>query len=238
MTADTILVVANSTDADSGYVGERFMDRGCHLRTVMRDLGQVPTEVPADAAALLLLGSEWSVHSPVEPTALRIECELVRSAYGAGVPVLGLCYGAQLVAQALGGRVSPALQPEVGLVIVESDDEDLVPPGPWSAFHIDVLEAPPHARVIARNACGTQAFLLPGVLAVQFHPEVRPETLADWFHRFPALLEATGLRAGELIERARAREPQARSAAHVLADAFLDRVAVGPSAPPAVERAT
>jgi hypothetical protein len=76
------------------------------------------------------------------------------------------------------------------------------------------------------------------VLAVQFHPEVRPETLADWFRRFPALLEATGLRAGELIERARAREPQARRAAHVLADAFLDRVAVGSGPPPAVDRAT
>jgi GMP synthase-like glutamine amidotransferase len=238
MAPDTILVVANSTDADSGYVGERFADRGCHLRTVMRDLGEVPTELPADVSALLLLGSEWSVHTPVEPDALRHECDLVRYAYGAGVPILGLCYGAQLVARALGGQVSAATEPEVGLVFVESDDEDLVPPGPWSAFHLDVLEAPPDARVIARNACGTQAFLLPGVLAVQFHPEVRPDTLADWFRRFPTLLEATGLRADELLERARAREPLARSAAHVLADAFLDRVAAASDAPPAPHRAT
>ena len=225
MTPDTVLVVANSTDADAGYVGERFADRGRRLRTVMRDRGEVPPEVPPDASALLLLGSAWSVHSPVAPEALDIECSLVRSAVGVGVPLLGLCYGAQLVAKALGGRVSAAVQPEVGLVFVESDDEELVPPGPWSAFHVDVLEAPPHARVVARNACGTQAFLLPGVLAVQFHPEVRPDTLADWFHRFPTLLAATGLRAGELIDRARAREPQARRAAYALVDAFLDRVA-------------
>lgn len=208
------------------------------MRTVMRDLGEVPTEVPADASALLLLGSEWSVHSPVEREALRVECALVRSAYGAGVPVLGLCYGAQLVAAALGGRVSAAAQPEVGLVFVESDDEELVPAGPWSAFHIDVLQPPPHARVVARNACGTQAFLLPGVLAVQFHPEVRPDTLADWFRRFPALLDVTGLSPGELLESARAREPQARIAASVLVDAFLDRVAAGSDVARALDQAT
>lgn len=208
------------------------------MRTVMRDLGEVPTEVPADASALLLLGSEWSVHSPVEREALRVECALVRSAYGAGVPVLGLCYGAQLVAAALGGRVSAAAQPEVGLGFVESDDEELVPAGPWSAFHIDVLQPPPHARVVARNACGTQAFLLPGVLAVQFHPEVRPDTLADWFRRFPALLDVTGLSPGELLESARAREPQARIAASVLVDAFLDRVAAGSDVARALDQAT
>ena len=237
MNLDTVLVVANCTDADAGYVGERFADRGCRLRTVMRDLGQVPPEVPADVSALLLLGSEWSVHSPVEPEALHDECALIRSAYGAGVPILGLCYGAQVVAEALGGRVSAAEQPEIGLVFVESDDEELVPAGPWSAFHVDVLEAPPQARVIARNPCGTQAFLLPGVLAVQFHPEVRPDTLADWFHRFPALLEGTGLRGRELIEQARAREQQARFAAFVLVDAFFDRVAAGSDvAPPALDQ--
>jgi GMP synthase-like glutamine amidotransferase len=222
-----VLVVANSAEADAGYVGERFAARGSRLRTVMRDRGEVPAEVPADASALLLLGSPWSVHSPVEPQALRAECALVRSAHRAGVPVLGLCYGAQVVAEAMGGHVSAAAQPEVGLVLVESDDEELVPPGPWSAFHNDVVEAPPDARVIARNACGTQAFVLPGMLGVQFHPEVRPDTLADWFSRYPALLDGTELHAERLVDEAREREPQARIAAHALVDAFLDRVAAG-----------
>jgi GMP synthase-like glutamine amidotransferase len=179
-----VLVVANSTDADPGYVGERFEDRGHALRYVLRDRGEVPTQVPAGTGAVLLLGSEWSVHAPVDPDALEAECELVRSAGERGVPLLGLCYGAQVVAQALGGSVSRAATPEVGLVYVESSDEQLVPPGPWSAFHVDTLQPPPVARVVARNGCGTQAFVLPGVLAVQFHPEVRPEVLADWARRF------------------------------------------------------
>jgi GMP synthase-like glutamine amidotransferase len=164
------------------------------------------------------------VHAPVDPDALEAECELVRSAGERGVPLLGLCYGAQVVAQALGGSVSRAATPEVGLVYVESSDEQLVPPGPWSAFHVDTLHPPPVARVVARNGCGTQAFVLPGVLAVQFHPEVRPEVLEDWARRFPALLEEAHVDHDELIAQARDREPQARVAAHTLVDAFLTRV--------------
>lgn len=225
MTTEAVLVVANSTDTDAGYVGERFEQRGCSLRTVLRDLDGTPEEVPADVAAVVLLGSPWSVHSPVDAAALHAEVTLVRSAAASGVPLLGLCYGTQVIAHALGGRVSAAKQPEVGLVFVDSTDEQRVPAGPWSAFHADVVDPPPQAEVVARNACGVQAFVLPGVLAVQFHPEVRPDTLDDWSRRFPALLERAGLDRVTLVEQARAREPQARNAAHALVDAFMDSVA-------------
>nr|CAA9320211.1 MAG: hypothetical protein AVDCRST_MAG46-783 [uncultured Nocardioidaceae bacterium] len=227
MTSTDVLVVANSTDADPGYVGERFEDRGHVLRTVLRDRDQMPAEVPAGVGAVVLLGSEWSVHAPVRPDALEAECELVRSAGRRGVPLLGLCYGAQVVAHALGGSVSRATTPEIGLVYVASSDEQLVPPGPWPAFHVDVLQPPPAARVVAHNGCGTQAFVLPGVLAVQFHPEVRPEVLADWARRFPGLLEQARVNHDDLIAQARDREPQARLAAHTLVDAFLDRGGAG-----------
>lgn len=220
----TALVLANSTDADAGYVGERLVERGYTLRTELRDRGEVPTELTG-VDAVVLLGSEWSVHSPVDPAALAAECELVRCARAADVPVLGLCYGAQVVAHALGGRVSPAARPEVGFVEVTTEDADLLPPGPWAQFHVDAVEAPPLAQVVARNACGTQAFLLPGVLAVQFHPEVRPDTLDDWSRRFPELLVRAGLDREDLVAEARDREPAARSAAYALVDAFLDRIA-------------
>jgi GMP synthase-like glutamine amidotransferase len=225
MTLRAVLVVANSTDADAGYVGEWFTERGFSLRTVLRDRGETPASVSSDVEVLLLLGSEWSVHSPTDPVALATECALVRSAQSAEVPVLGLCYGAQVVAHALGGRVLRAAHPEVGLVSVETDDDSLVPAGPWSAFHVDVFEPPPDARVLARNDCGVQAFLIPGVLAVQFHPEVRADKLDDWARRYPELLESGGLDRTELVEAARAREPAARANAHTLVDAFLASVA-------------
>jgi GMP synthase (glutamine-hydrolysing) len=221
------LVVANASDADAGFVGERLEQRGYTLRTVLREDGPPRLTEAGPVDLLLLLGSEWSVHAPVDPEARDVECRLVRSARAAGVPVLALCYGAQIVAHALGGRVTRSTEPEAGLVTVCSHDEDLVPAGPWSAFHVDVIDPPPGAHVVASNRFGAQAFELPGVLAVQFHPEVRPDKLADWSSRFPELLAAAGLDRDEVVEQARVREPQARAAACTLVDSFLARSAAG-----------
>jgi GMP synthase (glutamine-hydrolysing) len=223
----TALVVANSIDADTGYVGERLVERGFTLRMALRDRGEVTAELDG-VDIVLLLGSDWSVHSPVDPAALDTECDLVRAARSADVPVLGLCYGAQVLAHAFGGRVSLAEQPEVGFIGITSDDEELVQSGAWPQFHLDVVDAPPDAQVIARNACGTQAFLLQGMLGVQFHPEVRPEILDDWSRRFPELLADAGVEREALVAESREREPEARAAAHALVDAFLDRVAPQP----------
>jgi GMP synthase (glutamine-hydrolysing) len=226
LSAGTVLVAASSSDPDAGYVGERLQQRGLSLRLVLRDRGELPAAVPADVTAVLLLGSAWSVAEPDDPAALQSECDLVRSAVAAGVPVLGLCYGAQVVAHACGGRVRRAAVPEVGLVTVETLDPGLVPTGPWWAFHTDVIDPPPEASVIADNACGTQAFVLPGVLGVQFHPEVRPAVLDDWLERLPSIAAASGRTREELVAEAYRREDQARAASHALVDAFLVRFEV------------
>ena len=165
----TALLVANSTDSDAGYVGERLSQRGYALRTVLRETGEVPVDVAAagDVDVVVCLGSEWSVHTPVDASALRAECALVRSASAAQIPVLGICYGAQVVAAAFGGAVTRAATPEIGWIEVTSLDADLVPTGPWLAFHLDVVHLPPQARLVADNDCGAQAFVLPGVLALR-----------------------------------------------------------------------
>ncbi len=222
--AGTVLVVANERDADTGYVGERLVERGFSLRTVVRERREVPASPPDGIVLVLLLGSAWSVHAPVDETVLERESALARSAPQAGVPVLGLCYGAQVLAHAHGGSVAAAPQPEVGLVTVVSQDPELVPPGPWVAFHSDVTEPPPGARVVAHNDCGVQAFVMPGSLGVQFHPEVRPEVLEEWTAELPEMLQAAGTDREELLSSARSREAEARAAAYALVDAFLDGV--------------
>jgi GMP synthase (glutamine-hydrolysing) len=222
---ERVLVVANGGDAHPGYVGERFEQRGFTLETVLRDGGVLPARPAADVRAVVLLGSDWSVATPVDEAALAAECALVHGAADAGVPVLGLCYGAQVVAHAHGGRVRAADVPEVGLISVESRDESFIPAGPWWAFHGDVIDLPPTAELIADNTCGVQAFVLPGALAVQFHPEVVPETLDDWLGRFPAFLEVAGGDHPGLVGQARRLERDSRAAAHALVDSFLERFA-------------
>jgi len=218
-----VLVVANTIDRESGYVGQRLREHGLRLVTVYRDRGQVPLQPDPSVGMVLLLGSEWSVAEPVDRAALDAECALVRSAVGAGIPVLGLCYGGQVVAAALGGRVAQAPEPEIGLVTVETADESVVPAGPWWAFHLDVIDAPPGAEVVAKNGCGAQAFATERVLGVQFHPEVLPETLDDWCSRFPELVADSGSTREGLVAQARAAEDDSRRAAYALVDAFLER---------------
>jgi GMP synthase-like glutamine amidotransferase len=240
MTADrrpVALLVANDADGDPGYVGERLEQRGFTLRTLSRehdplpggDLGAAdPGAADLGGAGLggadlvVPLGSDWSVHSPVRPAVLDAECALLRAALSAGVPVLAICYGAQVLAHALSGSVALAERPEIGWVTVRTEDPDLVPPGPWLEFHTDVITAPPGARAVAVNGCGLQGFTVPGALAVQFHPEVRPVTLADWVRRFPSLCAAAGVQPAALLAETERRAPQARRAAHALVDGFLD----------------
>jgi GMP synthase-like glutamine amidotransferase len=220
------LVVANASDADAGFVGERLEERGYALRRVLREDGLPRLADAGPTDLLLLLGSEWSAHAPVDPSALEAEAALVRDAVEARLPVLAICYGAQVVSAALGGSVAPAPVPEIGVVQVRSDDPSLVPEGPWTSFHVDGLTPPPAAEVVARNDCGVQAFVLPGLLGVQFHPEVRAQVLDDWAARFPDLVRDSGQEHTAMVAAAAEREAGSRRAAHDLVDAFLDRVAV------------
>jgi GMP synthase-like glutamine amidotransferase len=176
---------------------------------------------------VVVMGSPWSVYDQdLIGSWVRPEEELLRTADRVGVPVLGLCFGGQLLAAAHGGSVAASPTPEIGWVTVETDDETLVPHGPWFAWHYDRWRLPPGAREIARNATGSQAFVLRRNLAVQFHPELTAAMLHGWLDNGgePAAREQ-GLDPAELRAATLAEEPAARARAQALVDAFLDRFA-------------
>ena len=96
------------------------------------------------------------------------------------MPVFGICFGAQSLCAALGGRVTAAARKEVGWTVIDSYDPDLIPVGPWLEFHGDTCLPPPRAKILARNEVGVQAFTIGRHLAVQFHPEVDGPQLRKW----------------------------------------------------------
>jgi GMP synthase-like glutamine amidotransferase len=63
---------------------------------------------------------------------------------------------------------------------VSSDDQDLIPGGPWFQWHFDRWTLPPGATEIARTANSSQAFLLGKAVALQFHPELDGALLEGW----------------------------------------------------------
>lgn len=223
-----IQVVADDTDREGGYVVERLVELGGEVEWLDRDA--LPAGPAAGTGLLLLLGSERSAHEPRESEAVEAEEQLVRATLGSHVPVMAICYGAQIVARALGGTSYRAGEPEVGWRRVDTVDPVLCPEGPWGQFHEDVFSPPPTSRVLGSSWYGPQCFVddefgAP-VIAWQFHPEVTPETFSRWVEGSAGLVRASGADPSELVRQALSQAARARNAAHRLVDAALDHLGV------------
>ena len=98
----------------------------------------------------------------------------------AGTAVLGVGFGAQALAVALGGGVEPARQARYGWMWMSTSIPGWISSGPWLAWQAGRDQASRRARLLAHDRLGPQAFLGRGHLGLQFHPEITPKILGDW----------------------------------------------------------
>jgi GMP synthase-like glutamine amidotransferase len=156
---------------------------------------------------------------------------MMRDAADAGVPILGVCFGGQLLSAAFGGTVTRSATPEIGWYDVASDREDLVPSGAWFQWHFDTWTLPPGATEIARTSTASQAFVLGKALALQFHPELDRALLELWLaDDRDGEVVGVGLSHDELRSATTELEPGAARRIRMLVRGFLSRV-VGQSRP-------
>ena len=152
------------------------------------------------------------------------EVAWVREAMDRDIPVLGICFGGQLMARALGGTVAKAPKAEIGWSVIHSDDPALVASGPWFQFHYDRWTLPDGATEIARNSVASQAFSYGRSLALQFHPELTAATLQGWLqHGGADEVIADGQDPDALLAHTRSEESAAVARTNTLVDAFLNR---------------
>jgi GMP synthase-like glutamine amidotransferase len=128
---------------------------------------------------VVLMGAPWSTYDPRLQGWVLPEVGFVRRHLHQGTPILGVCFGAQIMSTCLGGTVSASLQPEYGWGTITSD-EPAIASGPWFQYHGDGFTLPEGATPLAYNDSGLQAFSFGRSLAVQFHPEVTAPLLESW----------------------------------------------------------
>ena len=154
------LIIQHDHVSPSGPVGERLIHHGFELDervVVTEEFFQSPNvafEFPDvnDYDVIIPMGAPWGAwDDDCIGTWLTPEIDWIRGAVASGKPVLGICFGGQLVARAMGGSVARAPHNEIGWVSIWSDRPELVGEGPWFQFHYDQWQVPPGAVEIARN---------------------------------------------------------------------------------------
>ena len=134
---------------------------------------------------------------------------------GAGRPVLGLCFGGQALAAAMGGEVRRAQRAEIGWVQVSGEVG-----GTWFAWHFDTFVPPPGARELGQTPSALQGFASGPHIGLQFHPEVTPAIVDDWISVGGRDLDSQRLDAAAIRARTAREAQRARDAAYALFDTW------------------
>ncbi len=135
---------------------------------------------------VIISGSQSSVYDDHRPW-IQTLSRWVEGAVADGLPILGVCWGHQLLAQILGGTVKGGSY-ELGYVQVTQEVDDPIwngLPNPFTVFatHSDhVVALPPDATLLASNETGVQAFRQEQIYAMQFHPEYDRRTATSMIH--------------------------------------------------------
>jgi GMP synthase (glutamine-hydrolysing) len=185
---------------------------------------------PEDVGALVVLGGTMNADQLGDYPFLGRSRALMADAIEAGVPVMGVCLGSQMMARVLGGDVFRAEPRNAFFSPVEVNDDPVVAPFAGVdvlQFHEDTFSLPPGAVPLARSARSglLQAFRFgTAAYAVQFHFEVDASILEGWCRNVGerALQEEWGVTTGELMaEAARHMDAQQRAGSDLFGR-FLD----------------
>ncbi len=151
------------------------------------DEGEAIPGNPREFSGLAFMGGPMSVNDDLAWIAPALR--LIRSAVDSGIPVLGHCLGGQLIARALGGKVTRNPAREIGWGRVDVLRNDVA--AQWFGadlrffdsfhWHGETFSIPPGAtRILSSPDCQNQAFALGPHLGMQCHVEMTPELIRAW----------------------------------------------------------
>jgi len=184
-----ILSIRNINIETLGTLEPLFLSDGFQIEEVNAQKDRVPFS-PGQYNAIVILGGPMSAYDNL--SYLAREQELIRNAIRKEIPILGICLGSQLIAQAIGGRVHRGPKKEIGWSQVI-----LTPNGHKSLFngirhktlrvfqwHGDTYDLPETAKIMASSTLYPQAFRFGSAFGIQFHLEVDGEMIRTWLQEY------------------------------------------------------
>jgi GMP synthase (glutamine-hydrolysing) len=224
------LVVQHHPSEGLGWFQEWLPAAGLDVHPIHPYLGhRVPTSVEGDA--LIVLGGPMGCMDDDRADWLPAVRSLLRTAVDDGVPTMGICLGAQLLAAATGGYVERgASGPELGLSSIDvPTGDDLLVPGamPVVQWHFDAVTAlPPDAVLLASSdVYPIQAFRVgEGAWGLQFHVEATAAMVEEWAGNDAAALAGLGRDPFDVVSEVRFSEHVLTEAGQALAQRFAQLV--------------
>jgi GMP synthase (glutamine-hydrolysing) len=231
------LAIVHQTDAGPGVFAEEMRERGVELDSwLLSERGTGPRLAIADYDAVLTFGGAMHADQENSHPWLRFEKDFLAAMIDDRMPVLAVCLGSQVLADAAGGSARRASEPEIGWLQVEVTEEGRTDPviGPlapsFEAFQWHSYEAlpPDGAAILARSPVCAQAYRVGEVAwGIQFHAEVSAEDAEWWIDDYRSDEDAVriGLDAEALRAQTKERIADWNRLGRELCGRFLDALA-------------
>jgi GMP synthase-like glutamine amidotransferase len=199
-----ILSIQNISFETLGTLRELIKSDGYQVENIEAQKEAVPNNAE-QYAAIIILGGPMAVYDNIEY--LKREQELIRDALKLEIPVLGICLGSQLIAQAIGGNVHKGGKKEIGwsnVMLKQAGNKDLfngiktknIKVFQW---HGDTYDLPPEATIMASSKRYPQAFRYGSTVGIQFHIEVNSEMIQRWAQEYSQELKRERIEPTDLL---------------------------------------
>ncbi len=199
-----ILSVQNIACETLGTLEQMFRSDGFEIEKINAQGDPVPS-ISKGYAAIVILGGPMAVYDNLPY--LQQEQDLIKDAIKNNTPVLGVCLGSQLIAQAAGGLVYRGKKKEIGwhsIYVTPASSNDIfrdVTDKTIKVFqwHYDTYDLPSNAKILAYSDLYPQAFRIGSAVGLQFHLEVNKPLIESWMQEYRAAVSAETIKPESIL---------------------------------------